>query len=198
MAYNAKKAVGRIRVGEQPGARRCSICDSPRATLINAFLAAGRAPYWIDAELRRMGAKPSKDETIRKHRDTCLGGNITNPDLLSSSLTKRVDPNADFAMAVRKEANRLLAAGELAINANHGLSAQMLLDRRAEKVADRQVAVEIAALLSGTRGGETMQIGPPEELIVVGEWADVTDMSTVSAEVPRLAESVASGEAKPE
>ena len=54
----------------------------------------------------------------------------------------------DFATMVQRRATELLAQGELRVSAQHGLSAQALLDRRAEKQADRDIAINIARLLS--------------------------------------------------
>jgi hypothetical protein len=43
----------------------------------------------------------------------------------------------------------MLRAGQLRVTAQHGLTAQALLDRRAEKAADRDLALNMARLLSG-------------------------------------------------
>lgn len=150
--------------------RQCSICNTEKEKVIHAFLAAGRTPHFIERSLREMG-EPIKAETIRKHRDICLSGNIQNTVLVSALEEKPGQPiseNTDFATAIRSEANRLLAAGQLRVTANHGLKAQELLDRRAEKQADRALMVELAALLSGSRGS-----GPPADLIEA-DWKDVT------------------------
>ena len=63
----------------------------------------------------------------------------------------------------------MLADGELKIKTEHGLVAQGLLDRRAEKQADRRLMVELAGLLSGARAHAQM----PDDLIVEGEWEEV-------------------------
>jgi hypothetical protein len=149
--------------------RNCSICGTPRGTLINAYLAAGRTPHWIEGQMRSMG-EPIKDETIRKHVAGCLNGTV-DPSILmraaDGKTDKSVADNADFAAAIRTEANRLLAAGQLRVTAAHGLKAQELLDRREERQADRQLMAELATLLSGST------LAPPEDLIE-GEWVDVT------------------------
>ena len=71
--------------------------------------------------------------------------------------------NTDFAVAIRAEANRLLAAGSLHVSAAHGLQAQALIDRRIEKQADRALMVQLAGLLLGG------SMEPPADLIE-GEW----------------------------
>lgn len=55
----------------------------------------------------------------------------------------------DFAVMVKQRAVEALASGSLRITAQHGLQAQALLDRRAEKAADRSLALNMARLLSG-------------------------------------------------
>lgn len=163
---------------------RCGICESDRKNVVNAFLQAGRTPNWIEHRLREMGS-PTKAETVRKHLHRCLNGSAENIALLQEAIPEpgkpapEVDPRADFAMAIRAEANRKLAAGELTVNAQHGLAAQALIDRREEKKADRQLMVELAGLLSGARSLQ----GPPEELIE-GEWREVTDDPETTALAP--------------
>lgn len=153
---------------------RCGICSSDRAPIINALLAANRSGAWIETEMRRLD-KPTKGETIRKHLRRCLNNDASsNAGLLQDAAAgKKVSSNADFAEAVRAEANRLLAAGKLQIRTEHGLSAQALLDRRAEKRADRQLMVEMARLLSGGAAGV---LSAPDE-VIVGEWRSVEDQA---------------------
>lgn len=155
----------------QPPAKVCGICESDRRPVINAFLQGGRTAAWIERQMRDLGT-PTKAETVRKHLDRCLNGNPANAAILErvhDTPTREISPNADFAAAIRAEANRLLAAGKLQVSANHGLQAQALIDRREEKAADRKMMVQLAGLLSGARSIE----GPPDDLIE-GEWVDVT------------------------
>lgn len=149
--------------------RACSICDQERGTVINAFLAAGRSAAWIEREMRNLGS-PVKGETVRKHLRECLNGKPTNAGLRTAAEGGSVSDNPDFASAVRAEATRLLQAGKLQISASHGLKAQELIDRRAERAADRELMVQLAGLLSGAVSADP---GPPEDLIE-GEWTEVT------------------------
>lgn len=55
----------------------------------------------------------------------------------------------DFATLVQQRAVEALEAGNLRITAQHGLAAQALIDRRIEKAADRDLALNMARLLSG-------------------------------------------------
>lgn len=149
---------------------RCTICEGHKAEPINAFLQAGRAPYWIEGKMRELGA-PTKAETIKKHLTICLSGDPARASLLGETAGNGKPPpnlNADFAQAIREEANKRLAAGDLRVTAAHGLQAQALIDRRIEKQADRALMVQLAALLTGG------SMNPPEDLIE-GEWREVPD-----------------------
>jgi hypothetical protein len=132
--------------------RECSICNGERGAVVNALLAAGRTLYAIEREMRNVGY-PTKAETVKKHLDVCLQGQrgttIPDPDTMD---------NRDFAALVRSEAVKQLASGNLRITATHGLQAQSLIDRRAEKMADRGLSIRLAELM----GGGT---APPEIIV---------------------------------
>lgn len=145
---------------------RCSICASDRRALVDAFLSAGKSMNWIEREMKRL-EKPTKSETVSKHFNICLRSDKSNTALLEAAATGRATGlQGDFAAAVQKVALEKLAAGELRIKTQDGLAAQALLDRRAEKAADRSLMVEIAALLSGAR------VEVPSE-VIEGEWSEV-------------------------
>lgn len=145
---------------------QCSICDSPRKAVVNAFLAAGRSAGYIEREMKTLGS-PTKAETVKRHIAKCLAGNTANA-------TIEANASGDFALAIRAEAARLLAAGDMKVRAEHGLQAQALLDRRAEHAANRTLLLNITRLLSGgtsTPGevivGEFREVAPPD-LILTG------------------------------
>lgn len=154
-------------------AQACGICTSDRLPIINSMLAAGRAGNWIEREMKRLG-KPTKAETVRRHLRNCLNGNPKAGALVEKGQGLPVN-DEDFAAAVRAEAQRLLTDGKLSVRTEHGLSAQALIDRRAEKQADRRLMIEMAGLLAGTRSLQ----GPPEDLIE-GEWSEVDDDQTLA------------------
>lgn len=149
-------------------AQACGICTSDRAATINSHLAAGRSASWIEREMKRL-EKPTKAETVRRHLTNCLNGNPKAGPIRERANGQSVS-DEDFAAAVRAEAQKLLAEGKLSVRTEHGLSAQALIDRRAEKQADRRLMLEMASLLAGTRSLQ----GPPEDLIE-GEWREVDD-----------------------
>jgi hypothetical protein len=133
--------------------RRCSACRSVHTLAINTLLAAGASSLSIEREMKRLGA-PIKAETVRAHLRICLQG---KPELTQEQAVEvgrmgslaTNEAERDFATLIQKRAMQLLEAGEIRVTAAHGLQAQALIDRRAEKAADRDLAVNIARLLSG-------------------------------------------------
>jgi hypothetical protein len=117
----------------------------------------------ISEEMRKSG-KPIKRETIGKHYRYCLGG---RRPVLDESVAQAVadaekgattDAEIDFARLVQRRATQLLAAGQMKVTASHGIAAQALLDRRAEKQADRDLTLNMARLLSGAMSMPPIQI----------------------------------------
>jgi hypothetical protein len=98
---------------------------------------------------------PIKRETLGKHFAICLGGvkpmldEDTAQAISDGSRSAQTQAELDFAVMVQKRAVDLLRDGSLRVTAQHGLTAQALLDRRAEKQADRDLALNMARLLSG-------------------------------------------------
>lgn len=130
---------------------RCSVCKHPDKAMIHALLASKMPMADIHAETQKLG-RPVKRETIGKHLRICLGGvkpEVLSQEIADASKAAKTQAEMDFATLVQKRAVDLLDAGELRVTATHGLQAQALLDRRAEKQADRDLAVNMARLLSG-------------------------------------------------
>jgi hypothetical protein len=127
------------------------VCRSEFRPQIEALLAAKTPMADIHAETQKMG-RGYKRETIGKHLRVCLGG--VRPDAIDPNKlgvpTDGTQAQVDFAVMVQKRATELLAEGSLRVTAQHGLTAQALLDRRAEKAADRDLALNMARLLSGS------------------------------------------------
>lgn len=162
----------------------CSICSSEKGPLVNSMLASGRSANFIEGEMKRLD-KPTKAETVRRHLERCLNGNAKGAVVAERRAgTRAAMGDVDFATAIREEAQRLLDDGKLHVRAEHGLQAQALIDRRAERAADRQLMIQMAGLLAG---GRIEQV--PDDLVIEGEWQEV------EAEVERSAplELVSSG-----
>ena len=107
-------------------------------------------------EATQKAQHPLKRETLGKHLRICLGGvrpdvnEDTAQDIIDASREAKTQVEVDFAIMVQKRATELLRAGALKVTAQHGLQAQALLDRRLEKQADRDLALNMARLLSGS------------------------------------------------
>jgi hypothetical protein len=133
--------------------RRCSACKSPHVVSINTLLAAQASYTSIAAHLLTLGVAMKRD-TISAHHRVCLDSNaqISEGDaVLVGGMARdaKSDAERDFASVVQRKAMELLEKGELRVTATHGLQAQGLMDRRVERAADRDLAFNIARLLSG-------------------------------------------------
>ncbi len=143
--------------------RRCSVCRDPRLQQIHALRASGMKLNEIEDALRAEG-RGIKRETLGLHFRICLGGrDPVLPDDLSMRVGDSIanaasDAERDFAVLVRERATELLRAGALKVTASHGIAAQALLDRRAEKAADRDLALNMARLLSGAMSLPPMEV----------------------------------------
>lgn len=91
-----------------------------------------------------------KRETISRHRDVCLGVKGAKPATIAkvaAQVTKDQPIADDVAVLVQREVVKRLKEGEARVTVQHGLQAQQLLDRRAERAKDRELAVTLARLL---------------------------------------------------
>ena len=61
----------------------------------------------------------------------------------------RATEDKDLAAIVRDKTLTAVRAGKLKPTLQHGLMAQAMLDKRAERAADRQLAIRLAAMLAG-------------------------------------------------
>jgi hypothetical protein len=135
-----------------PARPRCPVCKSPHKAQIHALKASKMSLADIHAETQKLG-RGIKRETLGKHFRICLNGvtpEILAQEIVDVSREAQGQAEVDFAIMVQKRATELLAAGDLRVTAQHGLTAQALLDRRAEKAADRDLSINIARLLSGS------------------------------------------------
>jgi hypothetical protein len=120
---------------------------------ISRRLLEGHSMNRVEALSRATDKVPSiKAETIAGHLKhmTPEGTPITQA---AHSVTKQelrrdvIEPIGDVAVLVQREVVRKLESGEARVTVQHGLQAQMLLDRRSERAKDRELAVTLARLL---------------------------------------------------
>jgi hypothetical protein len=91
-----------------------------------------------------------KRETLARHRDSCLKAPGVKPKQIAEVakvVTKGRPVEDDVAVLVQAEVVKKLKDGEARVTVQHGLQAQALLDRRAERAKDRELAVTLARLL---------------------------------------------------
>lgn len=71
--------------------------------------------------------------------------------MASSSNSRSVGKSGDddLATVVRDKTLAKVRKGQLSPTLQHGLMAQAMLDKRAERAADRQLAIRLAAMLGG-------------------------------------------------
>lgn len=169
-------------VATSPNPRRfCSVCRSPLKPQIHALLASGMSLVQIHAETQKRG-RGYKRETLGKHFRICLNGVLPKMDERALAVINTAGKAAatpaekDFATLVQERALTLLESGDLRVTTQHGLQAQALLDRRLEKQADRDLAINMARLLSGAismvpstviegRAVEITTLAPPDLVV---------------------------------
>jgi hypothetical protein len=125
------------------------------------------------SKLHRRQAARDRD---RASRGLDIG--VADPAQAPESIPEDANADADdLAAVVVRKTNRLLASGKLEPTLRDGLTAQQLLDRRAEKAADRRFMLNLAMAMAG--GGAMPpqkylpeSVSPPEE-VVEGEFEEV-------------------------
>src|SRR6187397_556936 len=131
---------------------RCVICADPaKMDWVARRLMEGHNPSKIEAMSRVTPAvTPIKRETISRHKDSCLGAKDIAPAKMAEvaqKVTKGREIPEDVAVLVQREVVAKLKEGTARVTVQHGLQAQQLLDRRAERAKDRELTVTLARLL---------------------------------------------------
>jgi hypothetical protein len=165
---------------------QCSICtDPPRRLWLAEQLRMGLKPNAIEPLSRTpavadMGIRPIKYETILRHLRHVTGDTVETIDSGPALVMEaKPTPSAqrprslpavvteftpgqpfDVASIVQQKAAEGISRGELLVTTAHGLQAQKMIDTREDKRKDRELAVNIARLLSGS-------VGVPKRLVVI-------------------------------
>jgi len=126
--------------------------------------------------LSRQQSLTMKRETISKHLKTCLAvpADVTPKQVAAAAQNVKVKPmmqdTPDVAVLVQAQVIEKLKDGSARVTVQHGLQAQQLLDRRAERAKDRELAVTLARLLHSP----LPPVGMVQERIVIeGEAVEV-------------------------
>lgn len=126
-------------------ATTCRVEKNPVvAKLVDSLIASGTTDRDIVTTLKAAGLGGVTAGSVARHRDQCRNGSLARARFAASQRGPK-----DFAVLVRDEAARLLEEGDLEVTAAHGLTAQMMLDKREERSADRRLALNIARMLAG-------------------------------------------------
>lgn len=135
--------------------RTCSIDRDPKKfDWVARRWTEGYSAHAMEDLSREVGLN-MKRETIRKHLTLCLGTDKKGDEVVEAvkevaASTEEVTPkfvSGDVATLVQQQVVEKLKEGEARVTVQHGLQAQQLLDRRAERAKDRELAVTLARLL---------------------------------------------------
>jgi DNA-binding XRE family transcriptional regulator len=126
------------------------------------MFAKGLSAVFISHELTNMG-KPISPEALLAHKKHYL------PPINVAAKSEK-----DLAILVRDRTIEAIEEGRLEPNIRDGLTAQGLLDRRIEKVDDRNTALALARLLSG-RTDASMLLAPDNVVVIEGTYSEATD-----------------------
>ena len=99
---------------------------------------------------------------------------VANPDTAPDVIPDAdIATSDDLAAVVVRKTRSLLAQGKLQPTLRDGLSAQQLLDRRAEKAADRQFMLNLAMAMAGGGYQPPQKLLPEGDDVIEGEFADM-------------------------
>ena len=138
----------------------------------------------IDDDLPTVDAPPKKRSLARTHsrantdaRNYALGKDlpVAKPSEAPESIPEDVDARLDdLAAVVVSKSLRALSAGKLQPTLKDGLQAQTILDRRAEKAADRRFMLNLAQAMAGGGYSPPQKLLPsPDEVTVEGDFTEV-------------------------
>jgi len=140
----------------------CQTCrDVTRKAVVDAMLAKGLSGTFIAHEMTTKMGFHTSPEMVNNHKAHYL------PPVAAKS-------PKDLAILVRDRTVTALEEGRLEPTLRDGLTAQGLLDRRTEKVDDRNTALMLARLLSG-RGDPEELLAPDSVVVIDGVYEDMTE-----------------------
>lgn len=148
---------------------RCTLCNGAERDEVNKRLRRGDTAQAVSNWLASQGIYRSS-LTVRKHRNLHLTSEAQRElkakqrELVRQSKTLKPVSETDLAVLVRDRVISAVAEEGLAPTVSEGLRAQELLDKRAERGADRSLALRFAAVIAGA-------FAPAG--VVEGEYVDV-------------------------
>jgi hypothetical protein len=156
----------------------CKVCRvKPVAKMVDQLIADGETDDSVASLIQKMRLT-RKDQInpgiVAWHR---LGGAWCEAGKKTPNATPGAQPK-DLATLVRDKVEKAVASGRLQPTLQHGLIAQSMLDKRAERMADRQLALTVAGLLAGR--------GAPPQVIIEGLVREVEPLLLEAPDVDDL------------
>jgi len=138
----------------------------------------------VDAPKRSSAAvKQSRWDRESRARRSGKEISVAKPSEAPESIPEGTDAgDDDLAAVVVSKTLRSLAAGSLKPTLRDGLTAQQLLDRRAEKAADRRFMLNLAQAMAGGGYAPPQKLLPsPDEVTVEGTFEEIDDANLAPA-----------------
>jgi hypothetical protein len=152
--------------------QRCVICHDPKKKdWVARRHLEGHSAARMESLSREQGITV-KRETITKHLRTCLALPPEVTPKQVAAMAESMPRSHDVATLVQQQVIEKLQAGEARVTVQHGLQAQQLLDRRAERQKDRELAVTLARLLHSPMPPVAL-VQERAEVIIEGEAVEV-------------------------
>jgi len=150
----------------------CHVCRSPLIEAVNKKMRDGMSDVQLSKWLADAGHYISRI-TLGKHKRDHLTDDHErlriNAVKRLTAQKKTIKATGDLAMLVRDYVHSAVEQGEMTPTLAEGLRAQEMIDRRQEKGADREIAMQLAGILGGTSASfqviEATEIKP----LMVGE-----------------------------
>ena len=112
----------------------------------------------MERQSRAAAMTTMKAESISKHVREHANSSPTKLSVQQTAQQRHAQTDDDdVAVLVQRDIVQKLKDGEARVTVQHGLQAQMLIDRRSERAKDRELSVTLARLLHTA--------APPSELV---------------------------------
>lgn len=130
---------------------------------------------WVDSQLAKAMSAPYISKTATETMNMPVSIQIVRSHAKHyvPAIPAQASTPEDLAILVRDRTVQALKTGTLEPTISHGLQAQQILDRRAEKTNDRETMLNMARLLSGA--GAAGFLAPPEMVVIEGESERISE-----------------------